>query len=86
MQLPDVRVLRLLVSSEVDFPLECSSADVTRERLEACVLPAVGDEVRGLTEGLAAYGALVGLLTCNQRKRFRNNHGELLSDFHLWKW
>lgn len=39
-------VLGLLVSPQVNFPLECSSAQITCERLEPSVLPGVSDQVR----------------------------------------
>lgn len=58
---PQLSVLRLLVPPQIDFPLEGPSAEVARKRLEPRVLPGVRDEVGGLTESLAADGALVWL-------------------------
>lgn len=49
--------------SQVHFSLEGSSADVTGKRLESRVFPAMGDQVGGLAEGLAAHFALVGFFT-----------------------
>ncbi len=46
--------------------LEAPSAEVTVERLEPGVLPAVRDQVRRLAERLAAHDALVRLLTCKE--------------------
>ena len=57
-------VLALTVPSQVHFALEALGAQLTAERLEARVLPAVGDEVGTLAEGLPAHLALVWLLTC----------------------
>ena len=56
-------VLALLVATEVHLALEALAADLTAKRLEACVFPAVGDEVGALAEGLATNLALMGLLT-----------------------
>lgn len=56
-------VLRLLVSPQVHFPLEALPTQVAAERLEACVFPAVRDQVGALAEGLPAHLALVRLLT-----------------------
>lgn len=57
-------VLALTVPPQVHLALEALGAQLTAEGLEACVLPAVGDEVGALAEGLPAHLALVGLLTC----------------------
>lgn len=56
-------VLALVVPPQVHLPLEALCADVAAKRLEARVLPAVGDQVGALAEGFAAHLALVGLLT-----------------------
>lgn len=56
-------VLRLLVSPQVHFPLETFPAEVTAERLEACVLPAVCDEVGALAERFPANLTFVRLLS-----------------------
>ncbi|KAI3375126.1 hypothetical protein L3Q82_021640 [Scortum barcoo] len=53
----------------VHFPLETFPTEVTAERFEACVLPAVRDEVGALTEGLPAHLTLVRLLTCGSDER-----------------
>ena len=55
-------VLALTVPSQVHFALEALGAQLTAERLEARVLPAVGDEVGALAECFATHLALVGLL------------------------
>lgn len=57
-------VLALVVPAQIHFALEALGANVTTERFEARVFPAVGDEVGALAEGLAAHLALVGLFTC----------------------
>ena len=49
--------------------LKTSSAEFAGERLEAGVLPAVGDQVRRLAERLAAHDALVRFLPYKQRDR-----------------
>jgi hypothetical protein len=56
-------VLALTVPPQVHLALEALGAQLTTERLEACVLAAVGDEVGALAEGLPTYLALVWLLT-----------------------
>lgn len=61
-------VLRLLVSPQIHLPLEAFSAEVTAERFEARVFPAVRDEIGALTEGLPAHLTLVRLLTCSGNK------------------
>lgn len=60
-------VLALAVPPQVHLALEALGAELAAEGLEARVLPAVGDEVGALAEGLAAHLALVGLLTCRNR-------------------
>lgn len=61
-------MLGLLVSAEVHLTLEGSAAELTREGFEAGVLPAVGDQVRGLRERFPAHRTLVRLLSCNGKK------------------
>lgn len=56
-------MLRVAVSLQIDFALECLVANATREGLETRVLPHVGDEIRGLTEALPTNSALVRFLT-----------------------
>lgn len=60
---PQLCVLRLLVAAEVDLALEGPAAEVAGERLETSVFSGVGDEVRGLAEGLAADRAFVWFFT-----------------------
>ena len=60
---PHVAVLSLLVSPQVDLPLESSAAEITGERFVARVLPGVGDQVAALTERLPAHDTLVRLLS-----------------------
>lgn len=60
-------MLCLLVTAQVNFALESPTTQVTGKRFEARVLAAVGDQVRGLTEGFPADLTLVRLLTCNQK-------------------
>lgn len=62
-------MLRLLVPAQVHFPLESSSAEVARERLEPRVLPAVGYQVGRLTERLPADLAFVRFLPWNGEKK-----------------
>ena len=57
-------MLALVVSAQVHFALETLGTNVTSERFEARVLPAVGDEVGALAERFAAHLALVRLFTC----------------------
>lgn len=61
-------MLRLLVPPQVHFPLEAFPAEVTAERFEARVFPAMRDEVGALTEGLPAHLALVRLLPCGRKE------------------
>lgn len=60
---PQLGVLRLLVPSQVDFALKRAAAQIARERLESGVFAGVRDQVAGLAEGFAAYGAFVGFFT-----------------------
>lgn len=53
------------VTAQIHLPTKCAPAVLAGERLEACVLPRVGDEVGGLTEGLATVCAFVGFLAWN---------------------
>lgn len=63
-----IRVLRLLVPSQVHFPLECLVAELTGKGLVSRMLPRVCNEVGALTERLSAHCTLVRLLSCgNQR-------------------
>lgn len=57
-------VLTLMVPTQVHFPLEALGADVTAERFEPGVFPAVCDEVGALTERLPTDLALVRFFTC----------------------
>lgn len=59
-------MLGLSMPSQVDLPLESSAAKLAGERLEARVLSRMRDQVTALRERLAAYLALVRLLTCNR--------------------
>jgi hypothetical protein len=69
--------------------LKAPAAEVAGEGLESGVLPAVGDQVRRLTEGLAAHHALVRFLPCEKiqvtirRTNFRANF-RLLYYCLLW--
>jgi hypothetical protein len=60
-------VLGLNVPSEVDLALESPAAPVAGEGFESGVFSAVGDEVGGLAECLAALETLVGLLACKYK-------------------
>jgi len=63
-------VLTVDVASQIDLALERPVlTDVTGERLEARVLSTVSDEVRGLTERLAALTTRVRLFTFTQSQR-----------------
>lgn len=74
-------VLRLLVSPQVHLPLEAFPAEVTAERFEARVLPAVRDEIGALTEGLPAHLTLVRLLTCSRNETV--NFGPFCAQLHI---
>lgn len=65
-------MLRLLVPAQVHFPLEAFPAEVTAERFEARVLPAVRDEIGALAEGLPAHLTLVRLLPCSRSETVRS--------------
>lgn len=70
-------VLALTVPSQVHFALEALGAQLTAERFEACVLPAVGDEVGALAECLATHLALVGLLAYRDGRE-RGKHESMI--------
>lgn len=54
---------------EIHFSLKCFLTEAAREGLVASVLPEVGDEIGGLTEGFATDDTFVRLLSCNRVKR-----------------
>lgn len=70
-------VLALVVPAQIHFTLEALGTNVTPERFEACMFPAVGDQVGALTERLTTHLALVGLFTYKikhkQRKKTVRN-------------
>lgn len=49
------------MAPQIDLALEGAHAQITRVGLVACVLPGVCDQIRRLTERLAAHGALMRL-------------------------
>ena len=68
---PDVwidneRVLRLAMTSQVNFPLERTPTTVAREGFETSVFPAVGNEIRWLAKRLATLQTFMWFLTCNE--------------------
>ncbi len=56
-------MLGLVVSAQVNLPLEGATALLAGEGFEARVLAAVGDEVGGLRESLATLSAYIWLFT-----------------------
>lgn len=58
-------MLALVVSAQIHFALEALGANVTSERFEACVFPAVGNQVGALAERFATHLALMRLLPYN---------------------
>ena len=52
--------------------LKRSAADVTCEWFESRVLPAVGDQVRGLAECFSTDSTLVRLLSCHTSEKNKN--------------
>lgn len=54
------RVMRFDMATQIDFALERLRTTVTCEWLVTGVFSGVGDQVRALTECLAAHGALCG--------------------------
>ena len=64
---PHVAVLRLLVSPQVNLPLEGPAAEIAGERFVAGVLPGVSYQVAALTEGFPAHHTLVRLLSYNNK-------------------
>ena len=76
-------VLALVVPSEIHLALEALGANVTSKRFEACVLPAVGDQVGALAERFAAHLAFVGFFTCEiKTKTVMNPYNEILRHLH----
>uniref|UniRef100_A0A2H1WLN4 SFRICE_028117 n=1 Tax=Spodoptera frugiperda TaxID=7108 RepID=A0A2H1WLN4_SPOFR len=55
-----VSMLGLLMSPQIHLPLERPSTQLTSKWLEPSVLAGVGDQIRALTEGLAANLTFVG--------------------------
>lgn len=66
-------VLALAVPAQVHLALERLVAQAARERLVARVLAQVRDQVRRLTERLAAHHALVRFLAWKQQRK-KNQH------------
>lgn len=58
-----ISMLGLLMSPQIHLPLKGPSTQFTSKWLEPSVLARVGNQVRALTEGLAANLAFVGFLT-----------------------
>ncbi len=56
-------MLALMVPSEIHFTLEALGTNVTSERFEARVFPAVGDQVGALAERFTTHLAFVGFLS-----------------------
>lgn len=56
-------MLALVVPAEIHLTLEALGTNVTSERFEARVFPAVGDQVGALAERFATHLAFVGLFT-----------------------
>lgn len=69
-----IRVLCLLVASQIDLALERLVAQLAGEGLVAGVFAGVRYQVRALAEGFAAHLTLVRFLTCN-RERERERVG-----------
>lgn len=62
-------MLALVVPAEIHFTLEALGANVTSKRLEACVLPAVGDQVGALAKCLTTHLAFVWLFTYRTKRK-----------------
>lgn len=56
-------MLALMVPAKIHFALEALRTNVTSKRFEACVFPAVSDQVGALAERFATHLAFVGLFT-----------------------
>jgi len=59
-----VHFVRVGMTPEINFAVECSIANAARERFETRMFTTVRDKIRRLTEGFAALQALVRLLPC----------------------
>ena len=59
-----IHFVRVGMTSEINFAVECSIANAAREWFETRMFTTVCDEIRRLTERLAALQALVRLLAC----------------------
>lgn len=57
-------VLALVVPAQIHFTLEALGTNVTSKRFEACVFPAVGDQIGALAERFTTHLAFVGFFTC----------------------
>lgn len=56
-------MLALVVPAQIHLTLEAFGTNVASKRFEACVLPAVGDQVGALAERFTTHLAFVGLFT-----------------------
>lgn len=89
-------VLALVVPAQIHFTLKALGTNVTSKRFEACVFPAVGDQVGALAERFTTHLALVGLFTYKiehthinkQKQKVRNlyNHIFFLFFFKSFAW
>lgn len=80
-------VLALVVPAEIHLTLEALGTNVTPKRLEACVFPAVGDQVGALAERFATHLAFVGFFTYKKThtrtKTVWNLHNHILDHFQM---
>ena len=67
-QRPQIGVLRLFVSSQIDLTLKRLMTELAGEGLVAGMLARMRYKVGALAESLSAHLALVGFFTCNEKK------------------
>lgn len=75
-----------MVPAQIHFALEALRTNVTSKRFEACVFPAVSDQVGALAERFATHLAFVGLFTYNMKHTqtpVRNLHNQILDYFQI---
>lgn len=78
-------MLAIVMPAEIYLTLEALGTNVTSKRLEACVFPAVGDQVGALAECFTTHLAFVGFFAykIKHTQTVRNLHNQILNPFQM---
>lgn len=69
-------MLALVVPAQIHFTLKALGTNVTSKRFEACVFPAVGDQIGALAERFTTHLAFVGFFTCEIKHTHTKKNSE----------